>query len=472
MRHFPIFLDLRGQRVVVSGAGETAIAKLRLLLKTEARLHVFGADPDEQVVRWADQGCLQLHARPLCREDALCARLLYAANDEPVEDARAAKIGHAAGALVNVVDNLAASQFITPALVDRDPVVVAIGTEGTAPVLARQIKADIEERLQSNTGVLARIARDYRNAAEKVPKGRARRIFWTRYYNEVGPNALRNGGEDAVRAALGAHIAASLHEQAVPGRVSLIGAGPGDPELLTLKARRILHEADVVIYDRLVSAEILELGRREALYIEVGKVPGGPSWSQDDINALIVEHAGNGAHVVRLKSGDPMIYGRLDEEMDALDAAKIAFDIVPGITSAFSAAAGIKASLTKRRRNSSFRFLTGQDVDGFAEHDWRGLAAPDAAAAIYMGVRAARFLQGRLLMHGASRVTEVTVVENASRPNQTILSTNLGALPQALEAAGITGPAILFLGIAARDAQAFAGTPIGQDIEPVTQGAR
>lgn len=454
MRHFPIFLDLRDQRVVVSGAGETAVAKLRLLLKTEARISVYGVGPANRILLWAREGRLDFSPRRIELSDAQSARLLYAANNNVEEDERAAKIGHAGGALVTIVDNLADSQFITPAIVDRDPVTVAIGTEGAAPVLARRIKADTEARLGSDIGTLARIGREFRGIVEDLPKGRARRAFWTRYYNEIGPRALRNGGEDTVRESLGVLIEECRSELHEPGRVSIIGAGPGDPELLTLKARCVLHEADVIIHDRLVSSEIMELGRREALQIEVGKTPGGPGWSQDDINALMIQHAAQGAHVARLKSGDPMIYGRLDEEMDALDEAGIVFDIIPGITSAIAAAAEIKASLTKRRRNSDFRVLTGQDVDGFAKQDWRGLAQPGAVAAIYMGVRAARFFQGRLMIHGAAVETPVTVIENASRENRKIVSTTIGGLTDALTDAGIAGPAILFLGLKPRGALA------------------
>lgn len=453
MRYFPIFVDLDEQRVVVSGAGETAVAKLRLLLKTDARIAVFGTDPAGQVLRWAEEGALTLIARPVQQGDAENARLFYAANDEPAEDARAAAIGRAAGALVTIVDNLA-SDFITPAIVDRDPVTVAIGTEGAAPVLARRIKADNEERLSQSLGTLARVAQAQRNAAEAVPAGRPRRALWSRFFDRIGPRALQNGGEDAAHSALAALIEDEAQQRREPGRVGLIGAGPGDPDLLTLKARRMLHEADVVIHDRLVSREVLELGRREALYIEVGKTPDGPSWSQDAINALMIEHASAGAHVARLKSGDPSVYGRLDEEMDALDAAGIAFDIVPGITSAIAAAAEIKTSLTRRHRNSNIRFLTGQDVKGFAEQDWRGLAEPGAVAAIYMGVRAARFLQGRMLMHGAAPDTPIVAVENATRPDQKIVGTTLASLPDALAGAGIGGPAILFLGLAPREAAA------------------
>lgn len=236
--------------------------------------------------------------------------------------------------------------------------------------------------------------------------------------------------------------------------VALVGAGPGDPALLTLRARALIEAADVVIHDRLVSAEIVALAQPGATVVAVGKIPGGPSWRQADINALIVAHALTGARVVRLKSGDPGVFGRLDEEMDALDAADIAFEIVPGVTAAAAAAASIKVSLTRRGRNKALRILTGHDIDGFAEQDWRGLAAPDAVAAIYMGLKAARFVQGRLMLHGADPATPVTVVENASRADENVVASRLDRLPQALEAAGVRGPAILFIGLTPRGALA------------------
>lgn len=450
MRHFPIFLDLRGRSVVVSGAGETATAKLRLLIKTEARIAVYGADPVAAVRGWAAEGRIRLVERPVAPGDATDAALLYGANADAAEDARAAAIGRAAGALVNIVDNLEASAFITPAIVDRDPVTVAIGTEGAAPVLARKIKAEIEAMLPVSLGALTRIGRAFRASVESLD-GKARRGFWTRFYFERGPRALAEG-EDAARAALEALLA----EGDVPrlGFVHLVGAGPGDPELLTLKARRLLHEADVVIHDRLVPAAILELARREAVIIEVGKTAYGASWKQADINALIVEHARAGATVVRLKGGDPAIFGRLDDEVSALEAAGVGYGIVPGVTSASASAAAIGQSLTKRGRNSSFRILTGHDVDGFADHDWRELAKAGSTAAIYMGVKAASFLRGRLMMHGAPADTPVTAVENASRPGQRVIVTRLIDLPQALAEAAPQGPVMILLGLAPRAAAA------------------
>jgi uroporphyrin-III C-methyltransferase/precorrin-2 dehydrogenase/sirohydrochlorin ferrochelatase len=456
VRYFPIFADLDDTLVIVSGAGEMAAAKLRLLLKTGARIAVFGEEPLPQIEEWARQGRLSLAARTIEQADVAGARLLYAANADAAEDASAAALGRSAGAWVNVVDNLADSEFITPAIVDRNPVVVAIGTEGAAPVLGRRLKAQFEHQLHSDIATLARVAKDFRPLAAKLPCGRKRRAFWNEYYENVGPTAFAGGGEPALEEALAelleVHLLADSAATKQPGKVWIVGAGPGDPELLTHKASRALHDADVVIHDRLVSGDILELARREAEFIEVGKTPGGKSWSQDDINALMIEHATKGLHVARIKSGDPTVYGRLDEEMDALDASGIAFEIVPGITSASAGAAAAKVSMTKRGRNSSFRFITGQDVDGFAEHDWKGLAEPGAAAAIYMGVRAARFIQGRLMIHGASPDTSITAIENISRTDQKIVSATLATMIDAFEAAGLKGPAILFLGLAPRQA--------------------
>jgi uroporphyrin-III C-methyltransferase/precorrin-2 dehydrogenase/sirohydrochlorin ferrochelatase len=448
MRHYPVFLDLRGRSIVVSGAGEVAVAKLRLLLKTEARIEVYGAEPVDEVVGWAREGRLWLFPRPLEAADAAGAALLYGANGNAEADARAAAIGRAAGALVNIVDNLEDSDFITPAIVDRDPVTVAIGTEGAAPVLARKIKAEVEAMLPATLGRLTRLGQGFRARVEALDS-RARRAFWTRFYFERGPRAFE-AGEAAVEATLEAMLAEG--EAPRQGVVHLVGTGPGDPELLTLRARRLLHEADVMIHDRLVPQPILELARREATIIEVGKKAYGPSWKQADINALIVRHAAAGATVVRLKGGDPAVFGRLDEEVEALEAAGIGFSIVPGITSASAAAAAIGQSLTKRGRNSSFRILTGHDVDGFAEHDWRDLARPGATAAVYMGGKAATFLRGRLLMHGAPADTPVTAVENASRPDQRVIATTLIALPAALAAADPEGPVMILYGLAPRAA--------------------
>lgn len=451
MQHFPIFLNVAGRRIVLSGGGEAAVAKLRLLLKTEAQITVFAASPCADIEKLAKAGKLRLVRRAMDVGDTVCAALFYGANEDPAEDARVAAIARADGALVNIVDNLQDSAFITPAIVDRDPVTVAIGTEGAAPVLARAIKADLEERLPSNLGLLARIGKTFRHAVDVLPFGRKRRDFWSDYYFNAGPRAAAQGAA-SVQASLDALLDKHVMETRAGGRVDLVGAGPGDPELLTLKARKALDKADVVIHDRLVAPEILELARREAIVIDAGKEGFGPSMTQERINDLIVEHALDGHHVVRLKAGDPTVFGRLDEEIDALDAAGIEWAIVPGITAASAAVAQIGQSLTKRGRNSAVRLLTGHDMQGFADHDWRQLATAGEVAAIYMGKRAARFVQGRLLMHGARADTPVTVIENASRPESRVIATTLSSLEPTLTEANLAGPAIVFYGLAPRQA--------------------
>lgn len=451
MQHFPIFLAVAGRRIVVVGGGDAALAKLRLLLKTDARLTVVARSPAAEIESWAREGKLVLITRDFDPGDGMCASLVYAATENREEDARIRKLAQADGALVNIVDNLGDSQFITPAIVDRDPVTIAIGTEGAAPVLARAIKADLEASLSPLLGMLARVGKGFRSAAEALPMGRARRDFWRDYYFREGPPAAEARGEQGAALMLDALLEDHLERRARAGTVALVGAGPGDPELLTLKARKALDEADVVIHDRLVAPEILELARREAILIHAGKEGFGPAMPQDDINALMVKHARSGAQVVRLKSGDPAVYGRLDEEIETLDAAEIPWRIIPGITTASAAAAGLGQSLTRRGRNSSLRFLTGHDTAGFADHDWRALAAPGQVAAIYMAKKAARFLQGRLLMHGAQPNTPVTVIENVSRPDQRIHTADLNSLGEI--AGRLSGPAILMYGLAPRAAR-------------------
>ncbi|TNC50762.1 uroporphyrinogen-III C-methyltransferase [Rubellimicrobium rubrum] len=464
MQHFPVFMAVKGRRIVVSGGGDAAVAKLRLLLKTDARLEVYATDPDPEVVQWGLEGRLTLCRRHIEASDVMGAVLAYGADEDDLADARLAAYAVEARVPHNIVDNLNDSAFITPAIVDRDPVVVAIGTEGAAPVLARSIKSDLEARLPSSLGFLTRIGRSFRHAAEQLPFGRRRRDFWADYYGQVGPQAFAKGGEDAVAPALAQLLADHLSQTPRKGHVDFVGSGPGDPDLLTVRARRALDAADVVFHDRLVTPAILDLARREATIIDAGKEGFGPSMPQADIDALIVTHARKGRHVVRLKSGDPTVFGRLDEEVEACVSAGVSFAIVPGITAASAAVATIGQSLTKRGRNASVRLLTGHDMAGFADHDWKALARPGEVAAIYMGKRSARFVQGRLLMHGCDPQTPVTVVENASRADQRILSTNLAEMEPAMSDAALDGPALTFIGLAPRASQAVVRTLVQEAV--------
>ncbi|MEL6170672.1 MAG: siroheme synthase CysG [Pseudomonadota bacterium] len=432
--------------------GEAAVAKLRLILKTEAHVTVYAKEADEEIIDWANEGKLTLEQREMQPGDAAGAVLFYAADEDDEKDAHTSAIARADGTLANIVDNLQASEFITPAIVDRDPVTVAIGTEGAAPVLARAIKSDLEERLPSTLGRLARIGKIFRKAADALPMGRVRREFWSDYYFKDGPRAMERGGETALDEALDDLLDRHLHKQARKGHVAFVGAGPGDPELLTLKARKALHDADVVIHDRLVSKEILELVRREAILVNAGKQGFGPSINQQDINSVMIEHALEGAQVVRLKGGDPTIFGRLDEEIEAVTEAGIGWHVVPGITAASASVAAIGQSMTRRGRNSSLRIVTGHDMKGFADHDWASLSKPGQVAAVYMGKKSARFIQGRMLMYGANRSTPVSIIENASLPTQRVIGSTLATLTNDLDEAELNGATLVLIGLEPRAA--------------------
>lgn len=453
MRYLPIHLDTKDQTILVVGGGEAAEAKLRTLLKTPARLLVVSKTISPEIKRWEAAGQIIWLARDMTAKDIDGALLVYAATDVPETNTQVAKMARAKGIFANAADQKQDCDFFTPALVDRSPVVVSIGTEGTSPGLARAIKADLEGRLPGQLGAFALKVQILRaRVATKLKTLAQRQGFWAEILSGRDLRSQLKFSEQELEKRVEEKL--SGISETVSGHVSLVGSGPGDAGLLTLKARQKLHSADVIIYDRLVSQEVLDFGRREAEYIYVGKTPGGASTPQPDINSLIVEKAAQGLMVVRLKSGDPLIFGRADEEIDALEAGKISYDIVPGITSAASAAAEIGVSLTSRGHNKSVSFITGHDTKGFAEHDWSALAAPGGRTAVYMGVGAARFIQGRLLLHGAQTSLPVTVVENASRETQIIVQSTLGRLAHDIEKAGIKGPAILLIGYAARSAAA------------------
>ncbi|WP_017930448.1 siroheme synthase CysG [Robiginitomaculum antarcticum] len=445
MRYLPIHIDTQDGRIVIVGGGAAAEAKLRTLVKTEAVLDVVATRITPEIARWAEQGRVNHSAREFVESDLDGALLVYAASEDDSDNAMISALARARGIPANAADQKAACSFITPALVDRSPVVVSIGTEGTSPGLARAIKAEFETLLPSTLGTLALHIKDLRAKVKRsYPELAARQRFWAAIFGKGDLNSQLRLSE----AALTQHVEMAIEqgEAALGGTISLVGAGPGNPDLLTHQARQKLHSADVVIYDRLVSQGVLDFARREAEYIYVGKEAGGVSTPQEHINALLIEKARQGLAVVRLKGGDPLIFGRADEELDAARAAGIPVEICPGITSAAAAAAAIGQSLTSRGVNKSITYMTGHDTKGFAEQDWARFSKPGARAAIYMGVGAARFIQGRLMLYGAVPTTPVTIVENASRPEQIILATTVSTLPEALKRGGITGPAILLLG--------------------------
>ena len=466
MEFLPIFLAARDRRVLIVGDGQMADAKCRGVLKTSACVTVFADNPSEQALAWARSGDIALRAGLPESSDLTGVALVYAAHHSDQINDQIAVSAREKGALVNVLDRTDACDFITPAIVDRDPVVVAIGTEGSAPVLARQIKADIEAMLPPDLGRFARLANMFRARVRALPEGLARRKFWRDAFK---PERLVAGTSDeGILQDFETLLERHIRSKPEHGSVAFVGAGPGDPELLTLKARRLIHEAEVIIYDRLVGKGVLELARREAKFIDVGKKGFDAHVTQDVINEHLVREAQAGLKVVRLKGGDPSVFGRLDEELEALSEYGIESSVVPGITSASAGAASLKQSLTRRDRNSSITFMTAHDAKGYAEHDWRQLVRSGQALAIYMGRKSASFLQGRLLMAGADKDLVVTCVENISRPEERRFTSNLSRFAQRLEDEKWKGPLIIFVGIGQAEGVEVSTVPT---VEEATHGS-
>jgi uroporphyrin-III C-methyltransferase / precorrin-2 dehydrogenase / sirohydrochlorin ferrochelatase len=440
MRYFPLFADLAEAEVLVAGGGEAAAQKVRLLRKTSARITVMAESLNSELGELAHAGALR-HVPRLPRAADLAGQsLVYVATGDRQLRAELFAAARARGIPINVVDAPELSTFLTPAIVDRDPIVVAIGTEGAAPVLAREIKSRLESWLPANLGALAKKALSLRRrVALRISEPQARRQLWERLFKGAFRRAVLTGADGEAQRI----FARELKAAATPnlGRVVLIGCGPGDPDLLTLKAVQRLQEADVLVVDRLVNPQILEYARRDA------KAPGGPATSQAEINRILVAEAAAGQLVARLKGGDPLIFGRAGEELAACAAAHLTVEIVPGITAAHACAARIGLPLTLREHRRQFTLLTGSSAEGLPDLDWRALAAPDAAFAIYMGLANAPLLREKLLAAGARAETRVVIVENGTTPEERAVATTLRDLTDAVDQHAIRGPAIIFIGL-------------------------
>ncbi|QOL81044.1 siroheme synthase CysG [Pseudooceanicola spongiae] len=443
MKNFPMFLRMSGRRVVICGGGTEAARKTRLVLKTEAEIVIVAEDLDPELVGLVASGRATHLTQAAPDTFANCA-LCFIATGEEETDLAFAALARAAGAVVNVVDRPEHCDAFTPSVVDRDPVVVAIGTEGMAPVLGRSIKTDIEVMLDPRLGAFAALAGRLRDAvAEKIAPA-ARRAFWEWAFTGAAFDKHRKGDEHAAADMLKAAIAQGQAPE-TKGRISLVGAGPGARDLLTLRAVRRMQEADVIFYDRLVDPDVLELARRDADRIYVGKEVGAHAWPQDKIDALIVAEAAKGLRVVRLKSGDPSIFGRAAEEIAAARAAGIEIEIVPGITAASAAAAAMTRPLTERGETDTFVITTGTCRPADAAPDWTPLARPGTTMAFYMAVDRAAQIEAHLLASGVPGDCPVEVVSSATTARERCLTTQLDGLAQALERNQMTSPAILLV---------------------------
>ncbi|GAB5447548.1 siroheme synthase CysG [Gymnodinialimonas sp.] len=444
MKSFPMFFRTTGRRVVIAGGGEQAAQKARLILKTDAQIVLVAPELDAELEALVAAGRATHDAeaaRPETFEDAAMA---FIATGCPGWDAALHGLAQAARCPVNVVDRPDLCDIITPSIVDRDPVVVAIGTEGTAPVLGRDLKTRIEQMLPLSIGGLAALAGRLRPAvAERVPRA-GRRAFWAWVFKGGPRDDWTKGAErEAARQIKAAIAKGGAPEEHSKGSIALVGAGPGARDLLTLRAVERLQEADVIYYDRLVDPEVLELARRDAERVFVGKHVGAHTWPQGQINRVIVAEALKGRRVVRLKSGDPGIFGRAGEEIDAAERAGVTIEVVPGVTAAAAAGAAMGRSLTERGQSDTLILTTGTGCDDAAAPDCTRFAGPGTTTAIYMGARQATRICQAFHERGLPMSAPVEVCVDASKPSQRVFRAPLSDLPERLRSENIQGSAIL-----------------------------
>lgn len=446
MKSFPMFIKTTGRRVVIAGGGEQAAQKARLMLKTDVQIVVLADVLDDELQGLVTQGRASQVAGPIGPENFAGAVMTFIGTGCPGIDACLHAIAKAAGVPVNVVDQPDLCDITTPSLVDRDPVVVAIGTEGTAPVLARAIKTQVEQMLDPNLGSFAALAGRMRAAASQRIARKDRRAFWGWAFKGAPWEAHKRGSQrEAAKLLKDTIQSGGVSSGETHGSIALVGAGPGARDLLTLRAVERLQEADIIFYDRLVDVEVLELARRDAERVFVGKVVGASAWPQDRICEVIVAAAKQGKRVVRLKSGDPMLFGRAAEELEAASHARIPIEVVPGVTAASAASAVLKRPLTVRGQTDKVVFCTGQTRPGDDLPDWRSHAQPGTTLAFYMAMARAADISQNLEAGGIPAETPVTVAANVSKPTEAIIETTLCRLSRDIAAAQIAGCGIVLM---------------------------
>jgi uroporphyrin-III C-methyltransferase/precorrin-2 dehydrogenase/sirohydrochlorin ferrochelatase len=444
---FPVFLRLRGRSALIVGGGEVAARKAVLLRKAGASVTVVAPNLCPELTRHAQAGAIRHLAEPFQSGHLNGAALVIAATDRAEVNQRVAAAAHRLGIPVNAVDAPAVSSFISPAVIDRSPVLVALSSGGSAPVLTRLLRERLEMLIPAAYGRLAELAGSFREVVKQRMESRAaRRRFWERVFRGAIPELIFSGQDSRARRELVRELNEPYSEASQAGEVYLIGGGPGDPELLTLRALRLLQQADIIVHDHLVSPGVLDLARRDAQRIYVGKESGRHTLPQHEVSALLVALARQGRRVARLKGGDPYIFGRGGEEAEELAAHGIPFQVVPGVTAASGIAAATGVPLTHRDYAKSCVLVTGHLKDGSLDLDWDALARPRQTLAIYMGLKGLPVLCRELVKHGLPSTTPAMVVEKGTTPEQRTLAGTLASLPQAALAAGIAPPTLTIVG--------------------------
>lgn len=445
MDYFPVFLDLKHRRCLLVGGGDIATRKGRLLARAGARLCIVAPEISEELKQLAEQGEGELHYREYQSDDLDDVVLVCSATDDHALNERISRESQARYLPTNVVDSPALCSFITPAIVDRSPLVIAISSGGEAPVLARMVRAKLETLIPKSYGRLAQLASRWRDTVKQSFSEENRRRFWEKVLQGPIAELVFSGQDERAERAIEADLANPDYVD-TQGEVYLVGGGPGDPELLTLKALRLMQQADVVLYDRLVSPEVMELVRRDADRIYVGKRRSHHHLEQESINEMLLNLAREGKRVLRLKGGDPFIFGRGGEEIDLLAAHRIPFQVVPGITAASGCAAYAGIPLTHRDYAQSVRFITGHLKTDNPNLTWPELALPGQTLVFYMSLVGLEDICQTLIHNGRMPDTPVALVEKGTLQAQRVLIGTLESMPALVAKSDVHGPTLLIVG--------------------------
>jgi uroporphyrin-III C-methyltransferase/precorrin-2 dehydrogenase/sirohydrochlorin ferrochelatase len=446
MEFLPIFLDVKGKPCLVAGGGEVAARKIGNLLRAGARVSVVSPELTEALRARAADGDFVHQARMLDDGDIREVQLVIAATDDPDVNRRIARLAKNKGIPVNVVDQPEECSFLMPSVIDRSPVVVAISTSSASPVLARLLRARLESMIPAGYGRLGALCGRYRDAVKaRFANPNDRRRFWDRVLQGGVAERVFSGNMEEVDAAMERELAAAT-SSAEMGEVYLVGAGPGDPDLLTFRALRLMQQADVVVYDRLVAKPILEMVRRDARRIYVGKERDNHAMRQEEINNLLAKLAKEGRRVLRLKGGDPFIFGRGGEEIDTLAAEEVPFQVVPGITAASGCASYAGIPLTHRDYAQSVTFVTGHLKDGTINLNWAQLAQPSQTLVFYMGLVGLPIIVGQLVAHGVSPAMPVALVQQGTTHMQRVYTGTLADILGTVERDRPKPPTLIIIG--------------------------
>ncbi|HOY70353.1 MAG TPA: siroheme synthase CysG [Methylotenera sp.] len=447
MQALPIFLNIAHRPCVVIGGGEVALRKVSSLLKADAAVKLYAPEICPQLQVLVDEGKIQFKALAFEENQLEKACLVIAATDDETVNVAVSQAAKARNIPVNVVDSPALCTFTFASIVDRSPIIVAVSSEGNAPVLARYTRTKIETMLPANYGRIAAIAGEFREEVKtQFATTQARRIFWEEVLQSPIVEQILAGHEDAARQMLAQRLADQAHNKQHHGEVYLVGGGPGDPDLLTFRALRLMQQCDVCVYDKLVSPEVMALVRRDAELIYVGKSRDQHTLPQEEINQLLARLALEGKRVLRLKGGDPFIFGRGGEEIETLMQQNVPFQVVPGITAANGVSSYAGIPLTHRDYAQACLFITGHLKDGSLDLDWVAMSRPNQTVVIYMGLVGLAQICEQLIAHGVSPDMPAAVVQQGTTQRQKVVSATLQDLAQKVADAQIKAPCLTIIG--------------------------